>query len=58
MIGEQKPFGARYRSVELDATSNAWVITLEPDSGVFITHPDALRSIHWGGDEPSEDLRP
>ena len=58
MVGEQKPFGARYRSVELDATSNEWVITLEPDSGVFITHPDALRSIHWGGDEPSEDLRP
>ncbi len=57
-VGEQKPFGARYRSVELDATSNDWVITLEPDSGVFITHPDALRSIHWGGDEPAEDSRP
>jgi len=53
-INEQKPFGARLASVELDVASNEWVVTFEPDSGVFITHPKALEAIDWARPDPSE----
>jgi hypothetical protein len=54
-LGEQKLFGARYASVELDVTSNEWVVTFEPDSGVFITHPRALEAIDWPSFETPEE---
>ena len=57
-VEEQKPFGARYASVELDLTSNEWVVTFAPDSGVFITHPKALEAIDWGASEPREEAGP
>jgi hypothetical protein len=57
-VGEQKPFGARYASVELDLSSNEWVVTFEPDSGVYITHPKALETIDWTAPEPSEEPGP
>ena len=57
-VGEQKPFGARLASLELDPTSNEWVLTFEPDSGVFITHPKALEAIGWPAFEPAEEPGP
>ena len=57
-VDEQKPFGARYASVELDLTSNEWVVTFGPESGVFITHPKALEVIDWGASEPPEEPAP
>ena len=57
-VGENGPFGARYKSVELDLTSNEWVITLEPDSGVFILHPKALEAIDWPSFEQPEEAGP
>lgn len=57
-VGEQKPFGARLAALELDAATNEWVFTFEPDSGVFITHPRALEAIGWPSFEPAEEPRP
>ena len=57
-VDEQKPFGARYASIELDLTSNEWVVTFVPDGGVFITHPKALEAIDWGASEPEEEPGP
>jgi hypothetical protein len=54
-VNEQKPFGARYASIELDPTSNEWVVTFAPDSGAFITHQKALEAIDWGVSEPQEE---
>jgi hypothetical protein len=57
-VNEQKPFGARLASVELDTSSGQWVITFEPDSGVFITHPKALEAINWAPFEVNEEPAP
>jgi hypothetical protein len=57
-VNEQKPFGARYASVELDLSSNEWVVTFEPDSGAYITHPKALEAIDWAPADPSEEPGP
>jgi hypothetical protein len=57
-VDEQKPFGARYASVELDLTTNEWVVTFEPDSGAFITHARALEAIDWAKPDPSEEPGP
>jgi hypothetical protein len=57
-LDEQKPFGARYASIELDASSNEWVVKFEPRSGVYITHAKALQKIDWAADEPSEEPAP
>jgi DNA-directed RNA polymerase subunit RPC12/RpoP len=57
-LDEPKLFGARYASVELDLTSNEWVVTFEPDSGVFITHTKALGTIDWPTFEPNEEPGP
>jgi hypothetical protein len=49
--GSRVPFGARLASFKYDATgtgaSRGWVIRLEPDSGVIITHTKALDSLGW-----------
>ena len=57
-VDEQKPFGARYGSIELDLATNEWVVTLEPGSGAFITHPKALESINWATSELAEEPGP
>lgn len=57
-VGEQKPFGARFASVELDLTTNEWVVTFEPDSGAYITHAKALEAIDWAPADPSEEPAP
>ena len=54
-LDELKLFGARYASVEVDTTSGEWVVALEPDSGVFITHTKALSKIDWPTFEPTEE---
>jgi hypothetical protein len=57
-VDEQKPFGARYASIELDTITSQWVVTFEPDSGVFITHPRALEAINWPSSDPVEEDKP
>ena len=57
-LDDMKLFGARYASVELDTTSDVWVVTFEPDSGVFITHTKALSKIEWPTFEPTEEPGP
>ena len=57
-VGEQKTFGARFASVELDDASGVWVIRFEPDSGAYITHPKALDAIEWTRPDPSEEPGP
>ena len=57
-VGDQKPFGARLASVELDKDSNEWVVTFEPDSGTYVTHPKALEAIDWAAPEPPEEPGP
>lgn len=57
-VGEIKLFGARLAALEFDIADNIWVITLEPDSGVFMTHPQALEAIHWPAGEPVEEPGP
>ena len=57
-LDEQKLFGGRYASIEFDLPSNEWVVKLEPDSGVFITHTKALSKIDWPTFEPDEEPGP
>ena len=57
-VGEIKLFGARLNTLEFDRSANLWVLTLEPDSGAFVTHPRALEAIHWPTGEPVEEPRP
>ncbi len=57
-VGEQKPFGVRLKAMELDVASGDWVFTVEPDSGVFITHTRALEANNWPPSEPAEEPRP
>lgn len=51
-VGDVKVFGARLATITLDVTSGYYLIALEPDSGVFITHYKALEVLGW----PSPDL--
>lgn len=58
-VGEPKIFGARLASLELDIATSEWVFTLEPDSGVFMTHPKALALIFRTTPEAdAEEARP
>jgi hypothetical protein len=60
-VGDHVQFGARIASLTYDDRSEEWLVGLEPDSGVFITHPRALEALGWptvadlpagNGDEP------
>lgn len=53
-------FGARLAAVRLDADTKLWRFTLEPDSGVFLTHPDAIEALgaSSSGDDPEADGDP
>jgi hypothetical protein len=45
--GDRVQFGARLASFTYDDRAEEWLIRLEPDSGVFITHPRALEALGW-----------
>ena len=57
-LGEIKLLGARLQTLEFDIENNLWVLTLEPTSGVFLTHPRALDAIHWPSGELVEEANP
>ncbi len=52
-------FGARLSSIAYDSESKHWVVRLEPKSGVFITHHQALEALGFPSseavDRPGED---
>lgn len=59
--GDRVQFGARLASFLYDERADEWRVGLEPDSGVFLTHPRALEALGWpniadltaeGGDRP------
>ena len=50
-VGDRVVFGARLRSFEFDPDANAWVVRLEPASGLFVRFHKALESLGW----PDED---
>ncbi len=50
-------FGARLRSIAYDAESKQWVVRLEPRSGVFIQHYEALRTLGWPDPDTVEPPR-
>ncbi|MDX2036043.1 MAG: hypothetical protein SFX72_05280 [Isosphaeraceae bacterium] len=56
-IGDLLAFGARIESVDLDDGTGEWVIRLEPSSGVFIQHTDALRAVAGVADDAEEEPR-
>lgn len=43
--GDPVKFGARLASFRFDLDANVWLVGLEPDSGVIMTHEKALESI-------------
>jgi hypothetical protein len=43
--GDHVQFGARLASFTYDRTNTEWLAGLEPESGVFLTHPRALEAI-------------
>ncbi len=57
-VNDQKPFGARYASIDYDLASKEWVVKFEPESGVFITHNQALEVINWPSSGPAEETPP
>jgi hypothetical protein len=59
--GDRIRFGARVASFRFDAgagLSGTWLIGLEPDSGVIMTHQKALELIGLVPDEPGGEDRP
>ncbi|MDG3002934.1 hypothetical protein [Paludisphaera mucosa] len=46
-VGDHVVFGARLAAVEFDSGSNAWVVRLEPKSGLFVQFHKALQALGW-----------
>jgi hypothetical protein len=46
-VGDQVTFGARLAGFRFDDQTKEWRITLEPESGVYLTHPRALEALGW-----------
>ena len=46
-VGDRVTFGARLASFAYDEQSQEWRVGLEPDSGVYLTHPKALEALGW-----------
>ena len=46
-IGDRVTFGARLASFEFDLNGGQWLVGLEPESGVIITHMKALEALGW-----------
>ena len=57
-VDEVKLVGARLAALEFNLAENTWVFSLEPDSGVFITHAAALEALHWPAGDPVEEAKP
>ena len=55
-VGDHKVFGARLAAISFDADSGDWLVSFQPDSGVFITHYKALNFV-WPVVEPIEEAR-
>ncbi len=52
-LGNQVIFGARLLSFKPDKSDDKkWLVRLEPNSGVFITHTKALDALDWRRDAP------
>lgn len=56
--GEPVRFGARLASFRYDSRSGEWLVGLEPDSGVIMTHQKALDALGWPADETAAEDRP
>ncbi len=46
-LGDHVTFGARLASFAYDERTKEWRVGLEPQSGVFLTHPKALEALGW-----------
>ena len=46
-VGDRVTFGARLASFRFDAEGEQWLVGLEPDSGVIMTHMKALEALGW-----------
>ena len=57
-LDETHIVGARLAALEFNSAENTWFLALEPDSGVFVTHTQALEALHWPVGEPSEEPAP
>ena len=57
-VGDIKVFGARLASITLDVGSGEYLVGLEPDSGVFITHYRALEAIGWPAADDDREKTP
>ncbi|WP_158633603.1 hypothetical protein [Tautonia sociabilis] len=55
-VGSQVQFGARLSAIE--AEPDGWRFRLDPDSGVFITHFEALEALGWTPLETADRTRP
>ena len=53
--GDQVTFGARLAGVRLDTASGDWLVELQPESGVFLTHFRALEALGWTPLIPPEE---
>lgn len=46
-VGDRVTFGARLASFRFDPASERWLVGLEKDSGVIMTHVKALEALGW-----------
>jgi len=46
-VGDHVLFGARLAEFQFDADEGSWVVRLQPKSGVFIHHHEALEALGW-----------
>jgi hypothetical protein len=46
-VGDRVTFGARLAEFTYDSDAREWRVGLEPESGVFLTHPKALQALGW-----------
>ncbi len=59
--GDHVTFGARLADFRYDPAQDAWIISFEPKSGVFILRTKALEALDWprsGAFEPTKDPKP
>jgi hypothetical protein len=57
--GDVVTFGARLESIRFDALKGTWVVRLDPDSGVFMTHAQAMSHLPgWEKDAEAAEPMP
>jgi hypothetical protein len=55
-VGDRVVFGARLDSCALVVGTREWRVTLEPESGIYMKHPNALEALGWPNrDQVKED---